>query len=174
MGKDELVDVVNEKGEIIGEEMKSICHEKGIFHRFSGILLFNKEGKIWLQTRVSEKIGGNLLDFSASGHVAHGENYEETAYREMQEEINVNPKLKLIAKNLVENIDWEGKKIRHVFNLYSGESEGPFTLQKEELSNIEPFNLEEVKSMINQNQRKITKGLEVGLIEYFKQIKNEN
>lgn len=173
MGKDELVDVVTENGETIGQEMKSVCHEKGIFHRFSGILLFNEEGKLWLQTRSPEKNGKNLLDFSASGHVAHGETSEETAYREMKEEIGVNTQLKLIKKNLVENIDWENRKIRHIFNLYQGESEGPFKLQEEELSNIELFELEQVKKLIESNPRRITKGLEIGLTEYFKQEEND-
>jgi len=37
---DELVDVVNERDEVIGQEMKSKCHKEGILHRISAIFLF--------------------------------------------------------------------------------------------------------------------------------------
>ena len=70
---DEIVDVVNENDEVIGQEWRKKCHKNGIWHRIAGVLLFDSEGKIWLQTRAKNKtVQGRSLDFSASGHIESG------------------------------------------------------------------------------------------------------
>ena len=166
---DELVDVVNERDEVIGQEMKSKCHKEGILHRISAIFLFNSHGKIWLQTRAKGKVGAGRLDFSASGHLGAGDSYDEGAYREMQEELGIKVKLKLIGKELHDNYLFEGHNVRHLTSLYTGRYDGSFNLQEEELEKVEAFSIKEIKEMMKNNPDKIMFGLKIGLNYLFKQ-----
>src|SRR3989344_4411255 len=117
---DELVNVVNENDEIIGQELRSLCHERGLCHRISCILLFDNKGKLWLQTRAKEKSGAGKFDFSASGHVALGDNYEESAYRELQEELGISTMLQAVAESLSEPRIEEKKTPKNMMSLFIG------------------------------------------------------
>lgn len=160
---DELVDVVNEKDEVIGKEWKSKCHKEGILHRISAVFLFDSSGKIWLQTRAKGKVGAGRLDFSASGHLGAGDTYEEGAYREMQEELGVRTGLTLIGKELYNHHYTEGHNVRHFISVYTGKYDGPFNLQEEELENIEDYTLEEITKIMKTNPDKLMFGLKIGL-----------
>ena len=170
---DELVDVVNEEDEVIGQEWKNKCHEEGILHRISAVILFNSEGKMWLQIRAKGKVSAGKMDFSASGHVGAGDSYEKSAYRELKEEIGIKTNLKLIAKKLYEHINLEGLKIKHFISLYAGKCDGPFSLQEEEVDKIEAYNQEEIKELMKTNPNKMTTGLRLGLELYLK-LKNDS
>lgn len=161
---DELVEVVNEKDEVIGQKMKSVCHKEGVWHRISCVILFNSQGKIWLQTRKKSKISGGLLDYSASGHITAGRTYEEGAYRELREELGVKTQLSLVSpETLYEKIDIGGYKIRHALKVYYGKHNGPFKIQESELENVEAYEFDKIKELVKQNSDLMTEGLKVGL-----------
>jgi isopentenyldiphosphate isomerase len=162
---DEVVEVINEKDEIIGKEMKSVCHKKGLWHRISCVLLINSEGKIWLQTRKKSKIAGGFLDYSAAGHVSIGDTFQEAAYRELSEEIGVKADLKLATQTLYEKIDMQGYQVRHVLKVYIGKHNGPFKIQESELEKIEAYSIEEVKKLVKNDSPLMTEALKVGLRE---------
>ena len=168
---DELVDVVDENDEVIGQEMKSECHRKGIWHRVAGVLLFSSEGKIWLQTRIKNKtLQGRNLDFSASGHLAIGDTYEKGAQREMEEELGIKTKLRDSGIKIFEDYIYdENSRVNHVIKLFMGKHDGPFKIQKEELEDIKAYSLEEIKKLMKKNPPIITEGLRLILKEYFKQ-----
>ena len=171
---DEMVDVVNENDEIIGKEWKNKCHKEGIWHRVSGVLLFNSEGKMWLQTRVKNKtLHGRNLDFSASGHLKAGESYEEGAKKEMNEELGIDTKLIDSGIKIFEDFIYKGelknKYVKHVIKLFIGKCDGPFKIQKEELDDIQVYTLEEVRKLMKKEPPVLTEGLRLILNEYFKQ-----
>ncbi len=165
---DELVEVVNEKDEIVGKKMKSVCHLEGIWHRISCVILFNSQGKIWLQTRKKGKISEGLLDYSASGHIKAGQNYEDAAYRELKEELGIKTKLTLLSlKTLYGKIDIEGNKVRHALRVYHGKNDGPFKIQESELEKIEAYELDKVKELVKEDSKLMTEGLKVGLSDFL-------
>lgn len=166
---DEIVDVVDDNDEIVGQEWKNKCHKEGILHRISAVFLFTSDGKIWLQTRAKGKVGAGRLDFSASGHLGAGDSYDEGAYREMEEELGIKVKLTLIAKNLYDNPHFEGHNVRHFISIYTGKYDGPFKLQEEELDKIEAFSPKEIKKIVKNSPDKIMFGLKIGLNYLFKQ-----
>lgn len=106
---DELIDIVNLKGELTGKNcLKSFAHQNGILHASVHVWLYNDNGEILIQKRSADKeIFPNLWDVSVAGHIASLEQPLITAIRETNEEIGYN-----IAK---ENIDyygiWEEKHI---------------------------------------------------------------
>lgn len=100
--KDELeyFDIVNDNDEVVGKIKES--EQKNIKQnqlRFINILIFNDENKILVPKRSSNrKIFPNCYDFSVGGHVNSGENYEQAAYRELEEELGIkNVKLNKVA-----------------------------------------------------------------------------
>ena len=93
---EELLPVVNEQDEEIGTEKRRIIHERKLLHRAVHVLLFNLEGKVYLQRRSMKKDSApGKWDSSSSGHVDPGESYAEACVREIAEELNLNPVLSL-------------------------------------------------------------------------------
>ena len=86
---DEIVDVVDENDNAIGQELKSVCHAKLIAHRGAAILIFKDSSfkEILLQKRsIQKKTNPGRFAFTG-GHVKSGCGYLETAKRELQEEL---------------------------------------------------------------------------------------
>ena len=100
----ELLSVVDESDKVIGVEKRGIIHAKGLLHRAVHILVFNPKGEIYLQKRSMRKDSSpGKWDSSSSGHVDAGEEYLQSAVRELDEElgISVSPyDLKSITKLL--------------------------------------------------------------------------
>ena len=83
---DELVDIINENNEVVGQAMKSEVHQKGLRHRVSAVLLQNEEGKYLIPTASEKKVEAGGLFHSAAGHVQSGDDYAISACRELWEE----------------------------------------------------------------------------------------
>ena len=47
--RDELIDIVNNKDEIIAQEMKSVAHKKGLWHRSAHILILKQHNQLRMQ-----------------------------------------------------------------------------------------------------------------------------
>jgi isopentenyl-diphosphate delta-isomerase len=87
---EELFDVVNESDVVIGQELRSIVHQRGLWHRGVHVLLFTREGKLLVQQRSKARPHAPLaLDCSVSEHVKAGEDYLTAAMRGMKEEMDV-------------------------------------------------------------------------------------
>jgi isopentenyl-diphosphate delta-isomerase type 1 len=87
---DELFDIVNEQDHVIGQEMRSIVHQRGLWHRGVHVLLFNQDGKLLVQQRSKDRLHApSALDCSVSEHVKAGEDYYTAAVRGLKEEMGV-------------------------------------------------------------------------------------
>jgi 8-oxo-dGTP pyrophosphatase MutT (NUDIX family) len=102
----ELLDIVNENDEVIGTILRSnydeLVEKKLGYIRAVEMFIQNDEGKLWVPTRTADqKIAPNGLDYSMGGHVESGEDYAESALREIEEELNltIDPeKLEFVTK----------------------------------------------------------------------------
>ncbi len=116
------IEVVNEHDKVIGivpyEEMVA----KQLRHRIARVFLFDKNGKLYLQRRaMSMGVAPGLWDQSAAGHVDPGEDYEQAAYRELEEELGIkNVKLNLLVKYYAEEAHPSGKPMRRFQEIYVG------------------------------------------------------
>ncbi len=165
----ELVDVVDETDKIVGKESRKACHVKGLWHRVSAILIFNSEGKLYLQKRAKGIIGEGLLDYSASGHVISEESYKDAAHKELREELGIKTELKLLYKKLLEVFNYHDRfKIRHIIRVYTGKYNGKFKIQESELENIKLYDLKYLKKDIMRNPEIMTEGLNLCLQKYIK------
>jgi len=91
--------VVDENDEIQSHAARSEVHGNNLRHRAVHILIFNQDGDVYLQQRSRWKDRHPLKwDSSAAGHVSAGENYDETARRELKEELGIDPLLERIFR----------------------------------------------------------------------------
>jgi 16S rRNA (adenine1518-N6/adenine1519-N6)-dimethyltransferase len=95
----EVFPVVDESDRIRRHASRSEVHGNNLRHRAVHILIFSPGGDVYLQQRSRWKDRHPLKwDSSAAGHVTAGETYDETARRELKEELGVDVPLKKISK----------------------------------------------------------------------------
>ena len=128
---EENFDVVNNRDEVIDRKPRSEVHARGLLHRAVHVLVFNSRGEIFLQKRSMKKDRQpGVWDSSSSGHVESGEHYDETAVRELGEELGFKvsePPQKLFKIDACAETDAEFVWI------YRCASEGPFQLHPDEI-----------------------------------------
>jgi 16S rRNA (adenine1518-N6/adenine1519-N6)-dimethyltransferase len=91
--------VVDKNDRILRDASRSDVHANNLRHRAVHILIFNPAGEVYLQQRSRWKDRHPLRwDSSAAGHVMAAESYDETARRELKEELGVSVPLKRISK----------------------------------------------------------------------------
>jgi len=121
--------VVDKNDRILRAASRSEVHANNLRHRAVHILIFNRSGDVYLQQRSRWKDRHPLKwDSSAAGHVGAAENYDETAQRELEEELGISVPLKKISKlPASERTDWE------FVWLYRGKVAGEFSPNRTEI-----------------------------------------
>lgn len=90
MASDDLLDVVNEAGEVIGMARRDEVHQKGMLHKEVHVWLVTPKGEIVFQHRSTSKdTYPDLLDASIGGHVDAGWGWLDTAVKEAKEEAGI-------------------------------------------------------------------------------------
>ena len=146
----EIVQIVDRNNRPAGQVPRHVMRRDGLTHRASYILVFNRAGELFVQKRTLTKdVFPGFWDVAAGGVVLGGESYEQSAYRELFEELGVkDTQLEFLFDHYY--ADQQNKVWGHVFSCCA---EGPFVLQQEEIdegiflspeeilarSNSEPF-----------------------------------
>ncbi|MFZ2836605.1 MAG: NUDIX domain-containing protein [Candidatus Saccharimonadales bacterium] len=87
----EILDVVNENDEVIGQAERDEVHRIGLVCRLAYVCFYTVDGEVILQKRSdTKKNDAGRLTTTVSGHVASGQGYLEAAVRETLEESGVN------------------------------------------------------------------------------------
>ncbi len=88
---DELLDIVNERDEIIGQQSRSDVYKNQLTNfRVVNAFIQNSKGQLWIPRRSSSKrIFPLCLDASMGGHVSAGESYFDALKRELMEELRI-------------------------------------------------------------------------------------
>jgi isopentenyl-diphosphate Delta-isomerase len=161
-----LVTEVNEKDEVIGARPKIDFLNSDLIHRSSHLLIFNKKGELLIQKRVSTKnLYPNLHTFAVSGTVDENETYEQTIEREMQEEVGIKVKYKVLFK--FHSFDPTDKAFK---TLYYAFHEGPFVKEEREIAELKWISLEDLKEDLDLNTEKYTPPFKKGMELYFKKF----
>jgi len=96
---DERFPVVDQNDKVLRAASRSNVHGNNLRHRAVHILIFNSAGEVYLQQRSRWKDRHPLKwDSSAAGHVGATESYDETARRELEEELGISVRLEKISK----------------------------------------------------------------------------
>ena len=98
-GPEESFSVVDERDRVVGAAPRSQVHANNLLHRAVHLLVFNSAGEVYLQLRSRSKDRHPLAwDSSAAGHVNASEEYDQTAARELREELGIEISLEKVAK----------------------------------------------------------------------------
>jgi len=126
---DERFPIVDKNDRILRYASRSEVHGNNLRHRAVHILIFNQAGDVYLQQRSRWKDRHPLRwDSSAAGHVAAGESYDDTARRELKEELGVIVPLQKIAK-----LPASQKTDQEFVWLYRGVTSGDVVSDKSEI-----------------------------------------
>ena len=99
LANNERFPVVDQNDRILRYASRSEVHGNNLRHRAVHILIFNPAGEVYLQQRSRWKDRHPLKwDSSAAGHVTRRKAYDETARRELKEELGIAVPLEKISK----------------------------------------------------------------------------
>lgn len=131
---EEIFEIVDEKGRVIGTAPRSRCHgDPSLAHRSVHIFVFNAGGELYLQKRSRRKdVQPGKWDTSVGGHLCPGESYLTAAIRELEEELGVKVSSPESLKLLHFYIWRTSIETEHV-ETYQLVYDGPFSLHPDEI-----------------------------------------
>ncbi|NUP36637.1 MAG: NUDIX domain-containing protein [Streptomyces sp.] len=87
---DEILDIVDENDQVIGQSPRGEAYAKGLRHRCVFIQARDAEDRLFVHRRTPTKlVFPSLYDMWVGGVVGAGESYEDAALREAEEELGV-------------------------------------------------------------------------------------
>jgi isopentenyldiphosphate isomerase len=90
MSADELVDVVDESDQVVGQAQRREIRQRNLRHRGVYILVFNSIGQLFVHHRTATKdVFPGCWDVTVGGVLAAGEGYDAGAVRELREELGI-------------------------------------------------------------------------------------
>lgn len=158
---DELLDIVDRTGKVIGQTTRGEVYKKGLLHRASHVLIRNSKGLIYLQKRSDKKkILPGYWDISSSEHLKSGETFEKAANRGLKEELGIETSLTLIrdAHHQTSRNELEGEILleNELVTLFEGVYDGEIKFDNEEISEGKFFIKEEINQAIEDGSMKFT------------------
>jgi len=138
---DEIVAIVDEQNAVIGAVPRREMRAKRLLHRSTYILVFNSQGKLYVQKRTMTKdVFPGLFDPATGGVVLAGENYEESAQRELAEEMGIRD----VPLTYLFDFYFEDERSRVWGRAFSCEYEGVIVPQKEEVEYVEMMTTDDI------------------------------
>jgi isopentenyldiphosphate isomerase len=103
MSNDELLDLVNENDEVIGEVWRTQANaDPKLIHREVGVVLYDDQNRLLFQQRsLNKKVHPGNWTMAALGHIGKGGNPEDFAHQELQEELGFDTPLTFWEKQLI-------------------------------------------------------------------------
>jgi len=157
MEDQELLDIVDEKDNIIGRDSKDNKFLKGLISRNVAIFILDDNKKLLITKRSSQKESfPNRYDLAACGNVKAGESYENAAKREVMEELGIECHLKFLDK-IFNEFKEDDKIIKYFTAIFLGYFSGEVRLS-DELVELKRLSVEEIEKLINKNKDLFTPG----------------
>ena len=127
-----------------------MVHATGLLHRAIHVLVFDPQGRVFLQKRSGLKdLHSHTWDSSCSGHVDSGEDYDTAAVRELGEEIG----LEGTAPRRFLRLQACAATGREFVWVYRLESAGPLRLNPDEIEDGAWLEPAEVSARIRSHPR---------------------
>lgn len=141
---DELFDLVDTTGNVIGQAPRRRCHgDPSLRHQAVHVLVFDQSGRLFLQKRsMTKDTSPGLWDTSVGGHFHPGEKPLEAARREFNEELGVEAGDLRHAYSYEWSNSFETERITAFVTLHNG----PFILPPEEIEEGRFWTMEQIEA----------------------------
>lgn len=139
----EQVAWVDEQDELLGGLPRAELRDRGLIGRCTFILLFNSAGQLCVHRRtLSKALYPGYWDVAAGGMVGAGESYNDSAARELEEELGVSG-VELVFHEKF-HFDLPGNRLWCA--VYSAVWDGPLRLQPEEVLEAKFISVEQAEA----------------------------
>ncbi|KPK35909.1 MAG: hypothetical protein AMK70_04345 [Nitrospira bacterium SG8_35_1] len=167
---EEHLDIVNEGGEVLKSLKRSEIHgNPELLHRVVHVLVFNKAGDLFLQKRAMTKdVAPGKWDTSVGGHINAGESIEDALHREMAEELGITECHTEFLYTYIHSNQFETELVY----TYSCMYDGPIVFQEDEIDEVRPWSLEEIKKSLERGI--LSDNFEHEFKTYLKYLKQES
>lgn len=128
---EELVDVVDEQDRVIGQATRQQMRRDRLLHRVVAVLCINSRNEIFVHRRTATKdLFPSLYDMFVAGTVESGEDYDQSAVRELAEELGITG----VTPEPLFRHRFEGRDTRSHTQVYRVVWDGPLVLQASEIA----------------------------------------
>ena len=143
----ELLPIVNEAGEVIGNATRGECHDGAkLLHPVVHLHLFNSAGHLYLQHRPEWKtIQPGKWDTAVGGHIDYGEDVPTALKREVREELGITD----CEPRFLNSYLFESEREKEFIYVYSAVYDGTIT-PSEELDDGRFWTLNEIKAAMGK------------------------
>lgn len=141
----ELVIVVDNNDKVLEYLPRKEAHGKKLLHRTISVLVFNDKNQVMLQKRSIKKDSNpGKWSNAAGGHVGKDESYDETAQREIMEELKLKDTPKFVKKIIIHD-----PAHTTMTQLYIIQSNGPFEFNPEETDALKFFSKDKLPGIFD-------------------------
>ena len=175
----EILSIVNENDEVVGQEDRKVIHQKGLLHREIHCWFVTPDKKIIFQKRgLHKETYPGLLDATVGGHIDMNESYEDAAIREAKEETGVEiptTELTFIKKKQSKSFDTVKELTNNKFTtmyayIYSG-NVNDLKLEDGEALGFQAYSISELENLSDEEKKKFISGcVSKEAIEFYKTI----
>ena len=155
---DEYLDIVDESGNLTGKkELRTICHEKGLWHRTVHIYFFryvNNELELLVHLRSKYKSSNpSRWDTRFGGHVESEQTFESAAERELLEETGLKIDLSKLLRGLQSSYDGgNNKEVTQVYYYNFKGSTSELSFDDGEVEDVKWMSINDIeKSMLTDS-----------------------
>ena len=170
MSQDELVDVIDENGEILKVVEKRLAHTEGLLHKCVISQVINSQGQ-WLMVLQSKsrQDAGQYVS-PVGGHVTSGETEDEALKREAFEELGLTGEIKFEYVNrAIFNREVIGRKENHLFVMYKIYSDAQPILN-DESDSCKYFTEDELKAELKSHPEHFGNAFHFTVENFFPQL----
>ena len=149
---DEIIAVVDDNDNIIGESSRKDVHKNALVHREIGVVLINSKEEVLLQKRKDN----GMWDASAGGHFPKDMSYEEAAVKEFEEELGIKickEDIEEVTKEKISSQTHVNERFVKIFIVKKDISIKDFSIDKKELTEIKYFDKKELKKLLGVSKK---------------------
>nr|WP_297708579.1 NUDIX domain-containing protein [uncultured Butyrivibrio sp.] len=160
----EYLDIVDENGNPTGEKVeRAYAHKNGIRHRTAHVWILRKRDdkiQVLLQKRAEIKSFPGCYDISSAGHITAGQDFLESAVRELHEELGITASesdlvycgdRRIVWDDVFFGEEYHDRQFTKVFLLWADVNENDLVLQEEEVSSVLWMDIDECIAGVRQN-----------------------
>lgn len=164
---EEMVVLVSENDEVLGQMEKMAAHENGILHRAFSVFLFNDNGEMLLQKRAARKYHSpGQWTNAVCSHPRIQETFLEGAKRRMMEEMGIEAEIEekfhFIYKAEVGN----GLLEHELDRVFAGTYNGSFRLNPDEVEEVRYISMDNLEMEMKEHPEHFTEWFKIILKEY--------